>query len=808
METLLRDVRFAFRTLLRNRGFALAALVTLALGIGASTAVFSVVNAVLIRPLPYADPDEVMIVWLRNVPESIEEDVTSFPNFSDWQARNTSFEHLAAASATNVNLTTGGEPEQLRAARVSAGFFDVAGVGAVLGRTLFESESEPGAEGVVVLSHGVWARRFGGDPQIIDRTVSLNGSPYTIVGVMPPAFDLPHDVDLWIPLAPVGSLEPLMQARGALWLQVFGRLRDGVPVERAQMDMNAVAGSLAEQYPQQAGWGVNLEPLREELVGDVRPGLLVLLGAVGFVLLIACANVANLLLARGAVRGREISVRLAIGAERSRVVRQLLTESVLLGLAGGALGLVCALWTTRLVATHAPTGLEWLTSASVDPTVVAFAVLISLATGILFGVAPALQASGAQLSDALREGGRGGTGAVLDRLGPVLVATQVGLALVLLVGAGLLMRSFVALQDVPLGFESESRLTFRISLPAARYPDGADAQRFFNAALDDIRALPGVESAAAVSNLLLPRLPGMAAITVAGQAPAGPDDPRISVVNDAVLGNFFETMNIELVRGRRFNATDGEEAPSAVIVNETFVRTFLSDGRDPIGRRFVFGQPGDDATWNTIVGVVRDTKRSGAAQDIRPEAFFVHAQNPRGSMQFVIATNGDPLALVAAVRNVIGNLDRDLPVAQLETVTGLLGEEVAMRRFIMQLLALFSLLAATLAAIGIYGVMAYLVTQRTRELGIRMAVGAHRGAVLLLVLGDAARQIVPGLILGTAAALALSRLLRSQLFGVGPNDPATFVAVALLFTAVALLASALPAWRATQTDPMAAFRAD
>ncbi|MGH7445345.1 MAG: ABC transporter permease, partial [Longimicrobiales bacterium] len=341
---MLRDVRFAFRTLLRNRGFAVAALVALALGIGASTAVFSVVNAVLIRPLPYADPDEVMIVWLRNVPESIDEDVTSFPNFSDWQARNTSFEHLAAVSRSNVNLTTGGEPEQLRAARVSAGFFDVAGVGAALGRTLLDSEDEPGAEGVVVLSHGVWARRFGGDPQIIDQTISLNGSPHTIVGVMPPAFDLPHDVDLWIPLAPVGGLESLMQARGALWLQVFGRLRDGVTVERAQMDMSALAGSLAEQYPQQAGYGVNLEPLREHLVGDVRPGLLMLLGAVAFVLLIACANVANLLLARGATRQREISIRLALGAERGRVVRQLLTESIVLSLVGGAAGVLLALW--------------------------------------------------------------------------------------------------------------------------------------------------------------------------------------------------------------------------------------------------------------------------------------------------------------------------------------------------------------------------------------------------------------------------------------------------------------------------------
>jgi putative ABC transport system permease protein len=807
METLVRDARYAARTLIRSRGFALAALVTLALGIGANTAIFSVVNTVLIQPLPYADPDEIAILWLNNVPEGIDEDITSFPNYTDWKTRSRTFEHMAAVSGMNVNLTTGGDPEQLRAARVTAGFFDVFGVDAALGRTLLAEENEPGRHQVVVMSHGLWTGRFGADPGIVGTTLSLSGNPFTVVGVLPASFDMPQYADLWVPLAPTAGLEQTFQSRGALWLQVYGRLRDGVTVEEAQADMSAIARALEEEYPAQQGYGVAIEPLREELVGDVRPALLVLLGAVGFVLLIACANVANLLLARGAVRQREISVRLALGADRGRVVRQLLTESVVLSLTGGGIGLLVALWAVRALAGASPQALPWLTDVGIDGTVIGFALLASLATGVVFGLAPAFQAGRTALSDTLREGGRHATGAaLLDRLRPVLVAAEVGLALVLLVGAGLLLRSFAAMQSVDTGFAAESRLSFRISLPASRYADVAAREQFFQPTLERIQALPGVESAAAVSTLLLSRLPNMGSVTFEGQPPRAPDAPVISVVDDAVLGDFFGTMDIGIVRGRAFTHTDGPDAPVVAVVNETFVRTFL-EGEDPIGKRFTPGTPDpEDPFWITIVGVSEDTRRSGVDVPIRPEAFRHYPQDRRAAMQFVVHASGDPTAVVPAIRNIVRERDPELPIAQVATVESLMGDVVATRVFLTRLLTLFSVLAAALAAIGIYGVMAYLVTQRTREMGIRMAIGAQSGDVLGLVLRDAARYVLPGLVVGAIAALALGRFLRSQLFGVAPTDPLTLIGMAVLFAAVAFVASWLPAHRAARTDPMEALR--
>ena len=510
MESLRRDFRYAVRTLFRSRSFAIAALVTLALGIGANTAIFSVVNAVLLRPLPYADADEITILWLRNLPEAIEEDITSYPNFSDWRQRNSTYEAMAAYTQTNMNLTTAGDPEQIRGAYVTEEFFDVLGVGATVGRTLAPDEYQAGRNNVVVVSHGLWQRRFGGERSALGGTISLNGTPYEIVGVMPVGFRLPADAEVWTPLAPVGGMQQNMASRGSLWLSVIGRLRDGVTVERAQADLSAVAVALEQEYPQQQGYGVNIEPLRDELVGSVRPALLVLLGAVGFVLLIACANVANLLLARGATRQREISVRLALGAERGRVIRQLLTESLVLSLLGGAAGVLLALWAVRVLGTALPAQLPRIETVTIDAAVIGFAVLVSLLTGVVFGVAPALQASRTELTTTLREGGRTATGsALLDRLRPVLVAAEVALSLTLLVGAGLMLRSFAALQSVDTGFATENRMLFRVALPGSRYPDGAAAERLFGDFLERLRGIPGVESAAGVSTLLLSRLPNI-----------------------------------------------------------------------------------------------------------------------------------------------------------------------------------------------------------------------------------------------------------------------------------------------------------
>jgi putative ABC transport system permease protein len=807
MESFVRDLQYGFRTLARSRGFAFAALLTLALGIGANTAIFSVVNGVVLRPLPYGEPDRIAILWLNNTPEGIEEDITSFPTFSDWRERSTSFSHMAAIAGTNRNLTGSGDPEQVRAALVTADFFGVMASDAAVGRTLLPEENEPGREQVAVLSHGLFTRRFGGDASVVGSTIQLNGTPHTVVGVMPRGFAFPDDVELWLPLAPVAGLAQTMESRGSLWLQVLGRLGDDASIVGAQTEMTRISEALAEEYPQQQGYGVKVEPLHEDVVGDVRPALFVLFGAVAFVLLIACSNVANLLLARGAARQREVAVRLALGADRGRVVRQLLTESLVLSLAGGVIGLLLAWWAVGLLVAGAPADLPRVDAIGFDGRVVGFGVLASLITGLVFGAAPALQASRTELTTTLREGGRGATGAaLLDRLRPVLVAAEVALALILLAGAGLLVRSFAALQGVDAGFETEDRLTFRVTLPGGeRYAGEGAVERFFASLEDRLESTPGAESVAAVSNLFLSRLPNMAPITIEGQPPRGPDDARISVTMDAALGDLPSTLGIDVVRGRWFEPSDDDRVAPVAVVNETFVATFLA-GEEAVGRRFVFGDPGENNEWITIVGIVQDTKRSGLAEPVRPEALFHHPQFTTNTLQFVVTARGDALALGPAVRAAVNDLDPEQPIAQLSTIDATIGEAVATRRFVMQLLALFSAVAVVLAAIGIYGVMAYLVSQRTRELGVRMAIGARPRNVLALVMRDAALYVAPGLLIGTIGALALSRFLRTQLYGVSATDPLTLIGVAVLFTLVALVASGVPAYRAARVDPMEALR--
>lgn len=805
MHSLWKDAVHSLRALARNPAFTLAAVLTLALGVGANTAIFSVVNGVLLRPLPYPDAARLHVVWNHNTREGIERDVTSWPNFQDWRDRNDVFESMAAFTGGSASISGDADPEQVRVARVSADFLSVMGVRPALGRGFLAAELQPGTGTAALLSDGLWRSRFGADPAILGREIVLDGTSRRIVGVMPPGFAHPADAVLWLPLVPDPDLA---EARGALWLSVIGRLRPDVTPALAQSRMDAVAAQLADEFPgPNTGAGIMLEPLQTTIVGEVRTPLLVLLGAVAVVLLIGCANVANLLLARGAVRRKELAVRMALGASRGRIARQLLTESVVLALAGGLAGTLLAVWTVSALVSLAPAELPRLDAIRVDSVVLVFALLLSVLTGLLFGVAPLAQAGHARVMGTLRDGGRdavGGEG--VGRLRPVLVSSEIGLALVLLVAAGLLIRSFAALNAVDAGFDPRNVATFRVVLPGARY-EGADRVRVFHARLlERVRALPGVVAAGGARTLLLDRLPNMGPITRAGDAPAGDDDARESVVIDAATPGFFDAMGMQLSRGRDLAASDAPDGIPVAVVNEAFVRRYWPDA-DPLGRRFTFGDPQDPATtWLEIVGVVRDARRSGLAQPARPEAYLPHAQMSSPGLTFVARTSVDPASIMPAVRAVVREMDPLLPVSAVSTLEHTLAEQLAARRFIMTLLVALAALAAVLAAIGIYGVVSYLVAQRTRELGVRLALGATRTDLLRLVVGQSLRQVLPGIAAGVVAALALTRVMASQLYGVSATDPVTFAVVTLALVCVGALASYVPALRAARVEPNTALR--
>lgn len=807
LEAALRDGRYALRSLRRSPGFAFIAILTLALGIGATTAIYSAVHGVLLRPLPFPDAERLMVLWLDNQREQIQRDVTSYPTFLDWREA-PSFESVAGYLGTVGSFTgEGAAAEEHAGAWVTADFFGVLRATPQLGQRIDEEHVRNGGDQVVVLSHGLWTRRFGADPGVVGRTVRINGTSREIIGIMPQGFAYPTDAEFWLPLAPdTEQWQQLTATRGALWLSVLGRLRPGATVAQADAELATIMARVGEEFPDVRGNGVFIEPLHDTVVGSVRPGLLILLGAVGFVLLIACVNVANLLLARGAARRQELAVRSALGASGGRLASQVLIESLVLGLAGGAIGLLVGYVGTRLLVAASPADLPRLDGVRVDGTVIGFAALVSLFTGLIFGLAPALQARAAGLMTTLRDGGRGASGATLARTRRVLVTAEVALALMLLVGAGLLVRSFAALQAVDPGFRTENVLSFRVSAGSARYPEPVHVRQFQAALLERLEALAGVESATGISTLFLSRLPNMGAVAIEGIAPPSEDEPVTAVTSDFVHPAFFETMHIPIVRGRGFEPGDIAGATPVVIVNETFVRRFLPDA-NPIGRRFTRGDPQDSAAvWQTIVGVVPDTRRSGLTEPVRPEAYRPTTQVAPRSLEVLVSTAGPPLASVRAIRAVIAELDPDMAVSQIRTVDGAMAEALATRRFVMLLLAAFATLAVSLAAIGIYGVLAYLVGQRTRELGIRMALGAGRIAVLELVVRQTMRHVLPGVAIGAAGALALTRLLQSQLFGVQATDPVTFVAVTVLLVGVALVATGVPAWRAVRTKPVEALR--
>jgi putative ABC transport system permease protein len=790
--------------LLRRPGFTLVAVITLALGIGANTAIFSVVNTVLLRPLPYEEPERLVMIWETNLKSGIKEEPASIPNFSDWREQSQAFEAMGAFATSLPILSSGtGEPERIQSGIVSAGFFSTLRAKAALGRTFLAEENQPEKNRVVVLSYALWQRRFGADPNIIGQSLTLNGNAHTIVGVMPADFQHPAPNtrrDLWTPLA----FNP-QAGRRSDFLRVIARLKPGVALERAQAEMSAIARGLEQQYPgTNAGWSVNLVLLHEQFVGKVRLALIVLLGAVGFLLLIACANVANLLLARATARQKEIAVRAALGAGRGRLIRQLLTESVLLASVGGMLGLLLAFGGLKLLTTLGPENLPRIGEIGIDQGVLGFTFVVSLFTGVVFGLVPALQISRSNLSESLKEGGRSMTeGLGSQRIRSLLVVSEVALALVLLIGAGLMIKSFSQLQSVQPGFNPSRVLTMDIGLPGVKYPENHQVVAFFDHLEEKVASLPGVKAAAFATGLPFAGRDGYLAFVVEGRPPLPPEqvqDAQFSIVSDG----YFQAMEIPLLKGRWFSSQDGDKAPSVALISQTMARRFFPD-EDPIGKRVTLGDP-QTGPWLTIVGIVGDTRSEGLDAEPYPQMYQPYRQNPSRFMTLIARTATDPLSLVGAVRSEVRSLDQQQPISNVNTLEHLLSRSVARPRFNMLLLGIFAVTALVLATVGIYGILSYSVSERTHEIGIRMALGAERRDVLKLVVGQGVKLAVVGVAIGLIGALVLTRLMEGLLFGVSATDPLTFVAISLLLTGVAIVAAYLPARRATRVDPMVALR--
>ncbi len=808
-----QDLRYAARTLRGSPAFTLAAVLTLALGIGATSSIFSVVHGVLLRPLPFPAPER--LVQVRTVTAGAPEadDVLSPPNFMSLAERSRAFGGVAAVLTGDHVLGGAGEARTVESARVSASFFGVMGVRPVLGRGFVPAENQPGSDGVVVLGWGLWQRAFGGDPGVVGRTVRLDGVPREVVGVMPRGFDFPAERELWVPLPYDGyfSATGVLGRKGNAYVTVLARLRPGVGLEEGRAELRDLAGRLQAAFPaSNTGVGFTAVPLRDALVGEARKPLLLLFGAVGLVLLVAAANVVGLLLARAATREGEMAVRVALGAGRGRLVRQLLTESLLLGLAGGGLGLLLALWTTRALVALRPEGMPRVDSIRVDGPVLAFTLAVALATSVLAGLVPALRATEGGISGTLRGGGRGGLASRRgNRLRGGLVVGQMALAVVLLAGAGLLLRSFARLVAVDPGFRVERVLAFRVELPRAAYDSGDETSGFYARFLERVHGLPGVEAAGAVYRLPIAQGSFGSRFEVEGRAVgAGEEEPSIGVLS--VTPGYFRTLGVPLLRGRGIEDGDRAGGPPVVVINRAAAERFFS-GVDPVGRRlarFSFDPIEAAAESFTVVGVVGDVRGEALDRAPEPEAFFAHAQVPLPAMSVVVRASGDPLALAGAVRRELSALDPDLPAPEFRTLEQVVAESVARPRFLAGLLTLFAAAALSLAALGVYGLLSYAVAQRTREIGVRIALGARPRDVLEMVVRRALALAGAGVVLGLGGALTLTRLLESQLFGVGAGDPATLAAVVSLLGAAALLASLVPARRAARMSPLEALRAE
>ena len=822
VESVLHDVRYGWRTLRRNPGFTIAALLTLALGIGANSAIFSVASGVLLRPLPYPDPNRLAMVWMTNSRINLLEDWHSFPNYWDYRTQNTTFDDMAVFNGTSRTLTGEGDPDRLIGAHGSAHLFDVLGVRPIRGRVYSEAEDRPGANRVVVLSHGLWQRRFGGRDDAIGKKIDLSGITTEIIGVMPPGFAFPtRETEFWMPTAPS---EANRQNRGSLWLQVIGRVKKGVTVTQAQADLERVNAGILGRFPNQKGYGIYVRNYREQIVGDTRLTILVLAGAVGFVLLIACTNVANLLLSRSATRERELALRAAIGAGRGRLVRQMLTESVLLGAIGGAAGLGLAWVGLRAILGAAPPDMPRLDAIALDGRVLAFTMALSLATGLLFGLVPALQLARTNPGETLKDATRGSTG--LGRsLRRGLVALEMAMAVILLVGAGLMLRSFDQLQRVNLGFRPDHLVTARVGLWGERYRAPQARVDFFAQLMERLKAQPGVAGAAGVGTVFLSATPNSTNFSIEGRGDFPPEQ-AVEVPVDSVTPDYFSVMNIPLRRGRTFDARDRRDFPppappptpgspasptppppfdAVVIINETMAKMFWKD-EDPIGKRIKYGQTDSSGPWMTIVGVVADTRRTGYEAAVRPETYLPHTQSPDSGLTLVVRTENEPESFLPSLRGVVRAVDPTIAVQGSRTVDDQLVEMTARRRMNTLLLSIFGVFAALLAAVGIYGVIAYSVEQRARELSVRMALGASARRILSLVLREGLVTSALGLVVGLGAALALTRFMTSMLYDVTPGDPMTFAAIAGVAALVAVVATVIPALRAIRVDPVQALR--
>jgi putative ABC transport system permease protein len=803
IESLWQDVRCGLRMLRKNAGFAMVAVLTLALGIGANTAIFSVIHAVLLSPLPYDHPDRITLVRESNPSKGFEQFSVSPPNYMDWKNAAGAFEQMASMSRGQFSYTGGAEPERLVGARVAASFFSVLGAQPELGRTFLPDDDVVGKAGVVVLSHGLWTQHFGSDPQVIGKSLTLDGESYRVIGVMRNGFQFPRGVQLWLPSEfDERSLSP--RARGAHYLTVIARLKPGASIEQAQAEMASISKRLEQLYPNtNTGWTSKVVALSEATVGNIRPTLLVLFGAVGFLLLIACANVANLLLARATARQREIAIRFSLGASRLRIARQLLTESILLSGIACALGLLLAEWAMRALRTLPPSTLPRAESIGLDLPVLGFAAGVAVLTALLFGFAPALQITRGAPSETLKEGGRTAS-AGRHGVRSALVVLETTLALVLLVGSGLLFKSFLRLQTVDPGFQSKNILTANISLPKSKYSTDAQTIQFFGQVLERMQAVPDVKEAAVASgNPIDGSNLSFVFATKQLQALAPADQPSAGYY--VVSPNYFHTLGIPLLVGRYFTQGDFAGSPRVAIISQAVAQRFFHD-RSPIGQTIKIGVGAGDPPWREIVGVVGDVKDDGLGEAATMTVYEPCTQQAWSSMSLFLRSDSDPSHLASVLRSQVMSVDKDQPVAEIATGEQLMSQAVAQPQLRTLLLSLFAGLALVLASLGIYGVMSNMVAQRTHEIGVRMALGAGQRSVLRLVLSNGMRLTLLGIALGTAGAFALTRLMKSFLFHVAPTDPATFLEVALFLFAVALLASYIPARRATRVDPVVALR--
>jgi putative ABC transport system permease protein len=815
MESVWRDIRYSVRSLLQARVFAAAVILTLALGIGANTAIFSIAHAVLLRPLPFKDPQQLVQVWENNRRRNVPRYGVAPGNFFDWRQRNTVFQETSAFNHLNMNLTGHGEPVRLLGAGVSASLFPLLGVSPALGRGFLEEEGELGRHQVAILAHALWQNRFGSDTAIIGQPVSLNDQSFTVIGVLPADFQLPYmtpgaregsqPIDVFIPLA-MDSKES--QHRGTHPLRVFGRMKPGVTLEQAQSEMDALAAQIEKENPESnVGKGVTLVALHEQLVGDFRLALLVLLGAVAAVLLIACSNVANLLLARALARRKEIVIRAALGAGRGRLVRQLLTESLLLAVLGGLAGLSLAYWAVELVRSLAAANISIprAQEISLNTEVLAYALGVSLLTALVFGLAPAWIACKVNLNDALKQSTRSSTkGALEFRLRGLLVVSQIALATMLLIGAGLLLRSLWQLRSVNPGFRPARILSMELSLPESRYKEPPQVNSFYDRLIERAQALPGVQSFAGAAYLPLSGSSNAWSFQIEGRAPLPPGHYRMAGWRP-VTANYFPTMGIALVRGRTFAPGDTADAPPTVIINQAMAREFWPN-EDPLGQRLKFG----GGPWRTIVGIVEDVHHDRLDSQPVAEMFFPYQQLGFSwrSITLLARAEGEPLGLAASLRSVVRELDSDLPVYNVRTVESMLSASMSRPRWNLLLLVIFAAIAVILASLGLYGVMNYAVSQRVPEIGIRTALGARPADVVRLILKQGAALILLGVLLGLGGAFALSRVMETLVFGITTTDAATFAGAAVLLAAVALTASYLPARRATKVDPLVALRAE